>query len=60
MPKVAGPYDYERLRHRLGEYPRASQPNISQPNQITRVFGSTTREYWDNVFKDYIRRRGGK
>ncbi len=51
-----GPYKFERLRHRLGEYPRPPQPGI-QPNQKFRVWGSTTSEYWGNVFQKYINRR---
>jgi len=53
-----GPYQYERKRHRLGEYPRPPQPNTSQPNQKVRVQGNTTSEYWNNAQKKYMDRRG--
>ena len=59
MLQTRGPYDYERLRHRLGEYPRPSQPNTSQPNQRMRYsgWGQNTREYWGEVFQNYMKRR---
>lgn len=58
-----GPYKFQRLRHRLGEYPRPSQPNTSQPNQLPapQGWGSDTGTYWSEVFSDYLKRRkGGK
>ena len=51
-----GPYKWQRKRHRLGEYPRPSQPNTSQPNQIMRPVGNSTKEYWVNVYEDYLKR----
>lgn len=56
QPQVKGPYDFERLRHRPGEYPRQPQPGY-QPNQKTQVRGNTTRGYWDGVLKSYLDRR---
>jgi len=57
--KNLGPYRFQRLRHRLGEYPRASQPNISQPNQKPALqgWGMDTRSYWNEVFSEYLRRK---
>jgi len=53
------PYHYQRRRSSThSNYPRASQPNISQPNQrFLEGWGMTTRQYWDGVFSDYLRRR---
>ena len=54
------PYAFQRSR--IGAHnaaPRPAQPNTSQPNQITRTFGSTTQEYWGNVYKGYLKRREG-
>ena len=53
------PYSYQRLRHRLGEYPRPAQPNTSQPNQLPRPagWGLSTSGYWGEGFNDYLRRR---
>lgn len=58
MPNI-GPYRFQRLRHRLGEYPRPPQPNISQPNQkpSPQGWGQSTSEYWHEVFDNYLRRR---
>ena len=54
------PYHFQRLRHRPGEYPRAPQPGI-QPNQklALPVWGMSTRDYWNSVFKSYLDRRKG-
>jgi len=58
MNNVRGPYDYERLRHRLGENPRPAQPNTSQPNQIAKIQGwGTNQEYFSEIFKQYLKRR---
>lgn len=53
-----GPYKFQRLRHRLGEFPRPSQPAI-QPNEklALPVWGMSTTDYWDSVFKSYMNRR---
>lgn len=53
------PYAFQRKRHRLGEYPRPAQPNISQPNQLPKPqgWGLSTSEYWNEVFNDYLKRR---
>ena len=55
---VRGPYDYQRLRHRLGEYPRPAQPGI-QPNRKAPVvgWGISNQDYWQKVFQEYLRRR---
>lgn len=56
--KQTEPYAFQRKRNAVHtSYPRPPQPNTRQPNQITRVWGSTTQEYWGNVFKNYISRR---
>ena len=57
----SSPYDYQRLRHRLGEYPRPPQPGY-QPNQLPPVqgWGGTTQDYWNNVFSEYLRKRKSK
>lgn len=54
-----GPYRFERLRHRLGEFPRPAQPNKSQPNQLPppKGWGMSTVEYYEGVFQDYLKRR---
>jgi hypothetical protein len=52
------PYAFQRSRNAIhNSAPRPPQPNTNQPNQITRTFGSTTQEYWGNVFSDYQKRR---
>ena len=52
-------YQSQGNRQRLDAYPRPAQPNMSQPNQKTlQGWGMTTTEYWENVFKNYLRRRG--
>ena len=57
--RASEPYHYQRQRSSThSNYPRTAQPNISQPNQRSlEGWGMTTREYWDNVFSDYLRRR---
>lgn len=58
--KKTEPYASQRSRNAIHwSQPRPPQPNISQPNQITRVFGSTTQEYWGNVFNDFMKRKRG-
>ncbi len=58
LTKQTEPYHFQRKRNAIHtSYPRASQPNTRQPNQITRVWGATTQEYWGNVFNDYMKRR---
>ena len=54
-----GPYKYQRLRHRLGEYPRQPQPGF-QPNQKPPLigWGMSNESYWREVFSDYLKRRG--
>ncbi len=54
---VLGPYKYERLRHRLGEFPRAPQPGL-QPNRLPPIQGwGNGTDYWQDVFSDYRKRR---
>ena len=52
------PYDWQRIRHRLGEYPRPPQPGY-QPNQKPAPlgWGLSTSDYWQEVFREYLRRR---
>lgn len=60
LTKQTEPYHFQRKRNAIhSSYPRPPQPNTRQPNQITRVWGSTTQEYWGNVFNDYMKRRKG-
>ena len=53
------PYDFQRLRHRLGEYPRTAQPNTNQPNRKNKPsgWGTGTSDYWGSVMKTYRNRR---
>jgi len=53
------PYHYERNRQRLNNSPRMAQPNTNQPNQKapTSAWGQTTKDYWGNLFQDYLQRR---
>ena len=53
-----GPYKFERLRHRLGEFPRQPQPGI-QPNRLPKPqgWGRGSANYWDEVFNDYLKGR---
>ena len=58
LTRQTEPYHFQRKRNAIhSSYSRPAQPNISQPNQITRVWGSTTQEYWGNVLNDYLKRR---
>ncbi len=56
MAITTDPYSWQRLRHRLGEYQRPPQPAI-QPNQKLRVRANNTRDYWNQVQKNYMDRR---
>ncbi len=57
--KQTEPYAFQRKRNAIHwSQPRPAQPNKSQPNQIMRVFGSTTQEYWGKVQDDYMKHRG--
>jgi len=54
------PYHFQRPRASIhSNYPRPSQPNTSQPNQKVNVQGTDTMDYWNNVYKGYLSRRGG-
>jgi len=59
MTTEKGPYKWQRLRHRLGEYPRPAQPSTYQPNQkpVSLGWGGSTRDYWGGVFDKYRNRR---
>ena len=60
LTKQTEPYHFQRQRNAIhSSYPRPAQPNTSQPNQIMQVssWGSTTQDYWNNVFTDYQKRR---
>ena len=55
------PYAFQRSRNTIhSNYPRAAQPNTSQPNAKPKItgWGSTTSDYWNNAFSDYMKRRG--
>lgn len=51
------PYHFERQRTRQGEFPRAPQPNTYQPNRNYSIKATTTREYYQKAFEDYLARR---
>ena len=53
------PYAFQRKRHRLGEFPRAAQANVNQPNQRVRMpnFRQSTIAYWIGVYQDYLKGR---
>lgn len=53
------PYAFQRKRSAIhSNYPRAAQPNTSQPNQLPAVQGwGMGGDYWGGVFQDYLRRR---
>ena len=57
LTRANEPYHFERQRASIhSSYPRASQPNTYQPNQVFSPlmgFGSA-RDYWDSVFKAYL------
>jgi len=58
LTRQTEPYHFQRKRNAIhSSYPRPAQPNISQPNQIMQVWGSTTQGYWGNIFNDYLKRR---
>ena len=53
------PYAFQRSRNAIhNAAPRPPQPNTNQPNASVKTSqGSTTRDYWGNVFNDYLKRR---
>lgn len=54
------PYHFQRSRAgKHTAYPRPSQPNTSQPNQIVNIsgWGMGTMEYWNSIMKDYQDKR---
>ena len=58
LTRQTEPYHYERRRSAIhSSYPRAAQPNTYQPNQIKLQGWGTTRDYWNTVFSDYLKRR---
>jgi len=60
LTRQTEPYHFQRSRSTIhSAYPRPAQPNTRQPNQITRVWGATTQEYWSNILTDYMKRRKG-
>jgi len=54
------PYHFQRDRQFLNKQPRPPQAGV-QPNRLPRPtgWGMTTREYFEGVFQDYLRRRKG-
>ena len=55
------PYAFQMTRNAIhNAAPRPPQPNTNQPNAKAKRtgWGSTTQDYWGNVFKDYMKRRG--
>ena len=59
MPYNLGPYKHQRDRQIGNKYPRAHQPGI-QPNRKPPVqgWGKTTISYYQEVFEEFLRRRG--
>jgi len=54
------PYHFQRQWDAIYNMsPRQAQPNTSQPNQKfnTSGWGMTSREYWNSVFKNYLKRK---
>lgn len=49
------PYHYQRRRQH-SNYPRPAQPAV-QPNQKVTPSMNNDGEYWDGVYKDYLKRR---
>jgi len=52
------PYHFQRGRQH-SNYPRASQPNTSQPNQKVSLpaWGISSHDYWNSILVDYLKRR---
>lgn len=53
------PYAHQRNRQIGNKQPRPAQPNTYQPNRLPALqgWGGTTREYWESVFSNYLKRR---
>ena len=52
------PYHFQRWRASIhSNYPRPAQPNTFQPNAITRPRANNQRDYWDEVYNQYLARR---
>ena len=52
------PYAFQSKKSSLhSNFPRASQPNTFQPNQLPSLMGWGMEDYWQNVFNDYRKRR---
>ena len=60
MVRQKEPYHYQRQRNALHwSYPRAAQPNLSQPNQkFLNGWGMSSFEYWNSISEEYSKRRG--
>jgi len=60
LTRETEPYHFQRDRQLGNKQPRPAQPNTYQPNQKPRPvgWGQSTRDYWDNVFSEYLERRG--
>lgn len=54
------PYHFQRKRHHQGEFPRAPQPNTSQPNRNYTIKASGTWDYLQKAYEDYLNRRRSK
>ena len=53
------PYHFQRQRAAIhSAFPRPAQPNTNQPNAITRPRATKQRDYWEEVSKQYMQRRG--
>lgn len=56
--RMREPYHFQRPRASAhSAYPRPAQPNTNQPNALTRPKASKQRDYWDEVYNQYLERR---
>ena len=53
------PYHFQRERAAIrSAFPRPAQPNTSQPNAVIRPKPTAQQDYWAEVSKQYMKRRG--
>ena len=58
LVEMNAPYHFQRARAGAhSAYPRPAQPNTNQPNTINRPRATKQREYWDEVYSQYLARR---
>ncbi len=57
--RMKEPYHFQRETSSIhSSYPRAAQPNTSQPNQKFGVKLTTQQQYWHDVYDKYMQGRG--